>query len=245
MPIPSPLKEAARAWDTRIWAWKESWPQPCWQIGRREVKGNILALHLDCESSLEWKDYSPIFLSSKPKNITSKWTQYLLCDNVIFFGPCGCLSDNDVDRDSNDYGKEAKGGERREKTPTGGSAELRPWVKGAFGVKYFVLWTKVERHRNYTYSSLKGWAIFNENKEELMNALYVSIDSQALPHVIHQISQGLSILCQLFTSNWVPEIWPFLRSSVKGRLEFAAWSSVSEGFTPLFMIADPHPNGTQ
>lgn len=77
-----------------------------------------------------------------------------------------------------------------------------------------------------------------------MNACMLN-DSQALPHLTHHISHGLSILCQLFTWNWVPGIRTFLRPFYKRGWSLQpgllTWKSLLHSST----TADPCPRGAR
>ena len=60
------------------------------------------------------------------------------------------------------------------------------------GVKYFILWRKDERHRNYPYASVNGSKCEQYSIKPRgggINACYVSNASQALSYLIHQITQ--------------------------------------------------------
>lgn len=135
--------------------------------------------------------------------------------NVIPCLFCGrCLSDNDVDRGRDDHSKEAKAGERKRKDPEPREGLLSYAPEARKQLSWFVdkRWKTQE-----LYIFLSKWVSNIQLKQggtnECLHVKWFSSTTTFNPPHYH----GLSILCQLFTWNWVPGICTFLRPFYKRR----------------------------
>lgn len=193
VPIPKRQKEAPRIRDAGVWDWKESAYEPWW--GEAHARGLVEQKWKGVFQLLTWtagllneKTILFTFLSSKPKNVTPRWTQSGLCDNVSF------VVDVLVIMMLTDMAmitvKKPKLVKEKKK--------ILPYMKVYWDMvlsqesllgKIFCFVYKRWKGRDYKYSSTNG----SQGKQHsvktgsLMNVWYMSKNSQAPPHLMHQI----------------------------------------------------------